>query len=95
MAYHKLVNSIVGVWPRYKVFCLSSPMYQIRYNPLFYFARCVIHVSDQSGYAKVIGAVGALEHERRIRKRRKMAANNGWTGYETWAQAFLFSKCAP
>ena len=23
-----------------------------------------------------------------------MALNNGWTGYETWARVFLFSKSA-
>ena len=25
-------------------------------------------------------------------RRIKMAANNSWTGYETWARVFLFSK---
>ena len=29
---------------------------------------------------------------RKIRRRIKMVANNNWTGYETWARVFLFSK---
>ena len=28
------------------------------------------------------------------KRRRKMVVNNSWTGYETWAQVFLFSKSA-
>ena len=43
-------------------------------------------------YSEATGTVSALNDV--SKKEKGMAANNSWTGYETWAQVFLVSKSA-
>ena len=58
------VNSIVDIWPGYEIFCLSSPIYQIRYYSLFISpdaSYMILTPKDKIWiYTDEIGAVGAL-----------------------------------